>query len=144
MYKKYNQNSLLILVRAPDNGHIPADEANADYQDFLKWLADENLTIDDLEEYNAPSDEDRQRNLEQHIQQHIDRKAQEKDYDNALSAISYINSSNLNWKFEAQAFAKWRDDVWMKAQEILEEVQAGIRPRPTKRQLIDELPPLNW
>lgn len=31
------------LIRASDNAHIPFDERNKDYQDYLAWLAEGNI-----------------------------------------------------------------------------------------------------
>lgn len=46
MYKKLNnpngsENTGLIL-RQIDNAFIPIDEANTDYQEYLKWVAEGN------------------------------------------------------------------------------------------------------
>ncbi len=37
MYKLVNSNGLQSLVRIEDNVSIPFDEANTDYQEYIKW-----------------------------------------------------------------------------------------------------------
>jgi hypothetical protein len=38
--------------------------------------------------------------------------AQSRGYSNVNSIISYVASSNVQWKAEADAFVAWRDQVW--------------------------------
>jgi len=46
MYKLVNKNGKLICIqRTTDNAGIPIDEANTDYQEYLKWLADGNTPL---------------------------------------------------------------------------------------------------
>ena len=47
MYKltsihKITGNALSMVVRLSDNAYIPMDDANMDYQAYLKWLAEGN------------------------------------------------------------------------------------------------------
>lgn len=46
------------------------------------------------------------------IQTWMDNQAKKYGFDNIASAISYLNSSNANWKAQAIAFNDWRDSVW--------------------------------
>jgi hypothetical protein len=44
-YKLQNDpitNEQSIIVRLSDNAFIPFDEANTDYQEYLKWVAEGN------------------------------------------------------------------------------------------------------
>lgn len=43
MYKLHTSpNGQQFVVRASDNSFIPFDEANSDYQEYLKWVAEGN------------------------------------------------------------------------------------------------------
>jgi len=44
-----NQTQPNAILRLPDNAFIPFDEANTDYQEYLKWL-DEGNTPEPAEE----------------------------------------------------------------------------------------------
>lgn len=55
------------------------------------------------------------------IQKVLDDKAKEYGYDNILSACTYKDSSNEKFAKEGQAFYTWRDVVWSKVSELLEE-----------------------
>lgn len=47
MYAKYED----MIVRVSDGAWIPQEPMNTDYAEFLQYLAANNLTIDDIEEY---------------------------------------------------------------------------------------------
>jgi hypothetical protein len=42
MYKLLNAITGQYVIRLSDNACIPMDEANTDYQEYLKWVADGN------------------------------------------------------------------------------------------------------
>jgi hypothetical protein len=42
----------------------------------------------------------------------LDSTAQSRGYSNSQSIASYVSSSNVQWKAEADAFVAWRDQVW--------------------------------
>lgn len=76
------------------------------------------------------------------VQAHLDATAQERGYDNVLSACSYAGAPNP-FQSEAQAFIAWRGAVWAGCFAIQAEVQAGTRAHPTVDALIAALPVLN-
>ena len=48
MYKLFNDqrlNEVAFVVRLSDNAFIPFDEANIDYQEYLKWIAEGNTPL---------------------------------------------------------------------------------------------------
>jgi hypothetical protein len=66
-----------------------------------------------------------------------------KQYDNAVSCASYANSTNLQWKAEAEAFIAWRDAVFNYAITIQKEVQDGA-PIPDFDTFKNNMPVINW
>lgn len=78
------------------------------------------------------------------VQKYMDSKAQERNYDNILSACTYTNSTNTTFAAEGQACLNWRDAVWAKCYEIMFDVQSGIRPIPSEVEVISELPVFSW
>jgi hypothetical protein len=81
------------------------------------------------------------------IRAHVDATAQARNYDNAVSCASYVNSTNPQWTAEAQAFVAWRDAVWEFAFAELDKVQNSLREQPTVEQFVAELTaavPIEW
>lgn len=76
------------------------------------------------------------------VQQVLDAKAQELNYDNCLSVCSYVDTGVSKFDAEGVAFRKWRSAVWAKGYEILAQIQADERGIPTEAELIAELPEL--
>lgn len=74
------------------------------------------------------------------IQNFMDSKAQELNYDSIFTAITYENDSNTKFAKEAEAFKKWRSQVWTICYAVLDEVLMGQREVPTKEELISLLP----
>jgi hypothetical protein len=77
------------------------------------------------------------------VEAHIEATARERDYSSAVSAASYVASTNAAWAAEAGAFVAWRDAVWIAVYEALDEWQAG-GDAPTIDDLIASLPPMAW
>lgn len=78
------------------------------------------------------------------VQEHMDKTAQTRNYDNIFTACSYANSTDPRFKSEGEACVAWRDAVWNTCYAILAAVKAGQRHIPTVDELIAELPALEW
>jgi hypothetical protein len=78
------------------------------------------------------------------VQAHLDTKAQERNYDNILSACTYATSTVAKFQAEGQACVAWRDACWSHCYQAMAEVQAATRAAPTIAGLIAELPGLTW
>lgn len=83
-------------------------------------------------------------NAQRIVQQHMDDKAREHNYDGILSACSYATSSNPKFSGEGQACIAWRDAVWAACYQIMTAVQVGAHAMPTPESLIAELPGMVW
>lgn len=91
----------------------------------------------------VPTTEELLKEYKDAIRVFLDKKAQEKDYDSALSIASYATSTNVDWKAQADAFIAWRDLVFVEALQILADVQQGGEA-PTIEALLAGLPALVW
>lgn len=78
------------------------------------------------------------------VQDYLDSKAQERNYDNIHTACTYINSSDPVFASEASALLLWRDKVWRECYSILDDVKAGRRHIPSVSELLAELPSFSW
>jgi hypothetical protein len=78
------------------------------------------------------------------IQSMLDTKVAERRYLGIISACSYANSTNSTFKAEADACLAWRDAVWLKAYQVLDQVTAGTIPQPTIPELLAMLPTMTW
>ena len=78
-------------------------------------------------------------------QKRLDDFARTRNYDNILSACTYVTSTVPKFKAEGQYCVGARDATWAKLYEILAEVQAGTRPMPSGYEDIEPLlPVLEW
>jgi len=80
----------------------------------------------------------------QAIQKHLDNTARTRNYENIISACSYASGSHPKYSVEGRDCLQWREAVWDKGYEILNDVQAGRRLLPTIQEVINELPPMVW
>ena len=125
---------------------------NKEYADLACWCNANGCTIEEHEEYYevveipsyVPTAEDIQKTLTDGVQAYMNTKAQERGYDNIHTACSYANSTDEVFKAEGVACLAWRDSVWRKCYNILDEVKAGKRAIPTLEEVIAELPVLVW
>lgn len=78
------------------------------------------------------------------VQNLLDSKAQDKNYDNGFAIASYANSTDTIFHDEANRFIAWRDNVWDKCYEILNAFQNGEIEMPTIEYVLERLPNLEW
>lgn len=77
------------------------------------------------------------------VQKHLDDAARTLGYDDIKSAVTYAEEPAVpKFRAEGQAFRAWRSLVWAKCYAIMDGVLNGLRPVPTKDELIAELPVL--
>ncbi len=94
------------------------------------------------EDKAAAAAEAMQARLTAAIDRHVEDTARVRGYNGAAALAGYATSKV--WQAEAQAFVAWRDDVWLAAFAILDDVQSGVRAIPTEAELIAELPVIGW
>ena len=91
-----------------------------------------------------PTQEEIIKSYEYAVQNHLDKTAQSKGYDNTYTCLSYLNSTDEKWKTESTIFNSWRDSVWQKCHEILNAFIAGELEQPTIEEVIEALPKIEW
>lgn len=110
------------------------------HTELREWF-DAGGTIDPID---PPSVESILTTLTNAVQEHLDATARERNYDGILSLCTYATSTNIKFAAEGQAGVTWRDAVWAKCYEIMDEVISDTRPIPTKEELISLLPTFTW
>ena len=88
--------------------------------------------------------ERRFKDIQNAVQNLLDSKAREKNYDNGFAIASYALSTNDIFRSEAARFIAWRDAVWGKCYQILDAYKAGEIEMPSVENVIAVLPELEW
>lgn len=89
--------------------------------------------------------EEIQKRLTDGVQNWMDAKVQERNYDNVHTCVgTYLYSPIEKFRLEAEAVRDWVSYVWAKCYEILAQVKNGEREIPTLEEVINELPILDW
>lgn len=116
----------------------------ADVYPLLGIEADPAKYMNGFELDYCKSVEELQAAYTQYVQDKMDKAAQAYPYryDNIASAASYKGSTDEKFNKEGTAFSDWRDKVWRKCFDILDDVLAGKRFLPTFAELDAELPQL--
>jgi hypothetical protein len=92
-----------------------------------------------------PTLQEKIQNYNMMTQVRLDLFAQTRGYFGLLYACSYINSTVASYQQEAQYCIDVRDQTWESANQIFNDVQAGLRPLPETFELFaQELPALQW
>lgn len=121
--EKDGEGRIVALYANPQEGRTEPDPLPDTHPEVVKF-------------FNPPPTLDDYRRA---VQAHVDATAQERQYDNATSCASYVNSTNPAWAAEASAFVAWRDAVWVYAFAELDKVANGERQQPTVSEFIGEL-----
>ena len=100
--------------------------------------------FDQFTEQPDPTNSMLQAGYELAIEDLMDKKAQERGYKNADRIMAYTSSTKQQWKDEADAFIKWRDDMFEYCFGVIEDVVNQNRDAPSVQELLNELPSLNW
>lgn len=66
----------------------------------------------------------------------IDSTAQNFGYDNILSAVSYLSSTNQEYADDAKTLSMWRDKVWEWAIPALE----NVKPEESEKEFLSSIP----
>ena len=82
--------------------------------------------------------------IRDNVQLMLDRKAQEKNYDNGFALSTYSNSTIPTFKEEAKKYIEWRDQCWMICYGLLDKYQSGEIERPTVDDVMNQMPTLEW
>lgn len=86
-----------------------------------------------------------QKRLTDGVQNWMDSKVQERNYDNVHTCVgTYLYSPVDKFRLEAEAVRDWVSYVWQACYAILAQVEAGERDIPTLEEVIAELPVLEW
>jgi hypothetical protein len=89
--------------------------------------------------------EDYKRMVVARVQQRLDTFARTKQYDGIMSAVSYLNSTDAQFKLEAEYCLSIRDATWRRLYDLMAEVESGQRPMPQRYEdIAGDLPVLEW
>jgi hypothetical protein len=97
-----------------------------------------------IEANPTPTQEEILLNYENKIQEFIDLTARAKGYDSSYTCLSYLESKNTKWSSEAKIFLEWRDSVWEKCHELLNNYKNGELEELTIEQVFSKLPKIEW
>ena len=131
-----------------------------DYTNKANWCNDNGCYIEEIEPLEdgtrqfqikaptPPTPEEtvqiRITEIQSAVQNLLDSKAREKNYDNGFAIASYANSTDAIFHDEANRFIAWRDACWRECYNILAQFQSGEIEMPTVEYVLERLPSLNW
>ena len=131
-----------------------------DYANKAKWCNENGCYIEEIEpledgtkqyQIKAPQQPTQEEvvkskitEIQLAVQNLLDFKAQEKNYDNGFAIASYANSTDTIFHEEATRFIAWRDTCWRECYNILAQFQNGEIEMPTVEYVLERLPTLEW
>lgn len=98
----------------------------------------------ELEAYQAAASTPKQEDYAAAVQAHIDGAAKAREFNDGVTAATYLTSTVARWKADAEAFVTWRDQVWAYSYGELAKVMSGQRQQPSIADFINELPAIEW
>lgn len=136
--KKYTYNDVTYFSLADLRRALANDNKAFGNPSTVEGWEVMGVSVEDYEKPLSPAEI--QKKLVDAVQEYMDKKAQELNYDNCLSVCSYFNSGVEKFDKEGNLFRTWRSAVWQKCYQVLDECLAGTRAVPTAEELINELP----
>ena len=128
-------------------------KADPEFAQSQGWVVSDTAKVGDLYDgsgFTTPppepqSPEQIKERLRRAVEDHVEETARERDYSSAVSLASYTSSTKSDWAAEAQAFVKWRDDVWEYVFIRLAAVESGEEEPPESAEaFIQDLPVMVW
>ena len=123
---------------------VPNDEGNRHYKDIKEWLKDNTPEPEFTDEEILRQ---KQKAIDNAIQETLDKKAQEFRWDDMKSAragamsIKDTDSDIVrNMKENAQKLTDWYYEVWAYASQLEADVKSGNREIPTVNEVLEEMP----
>jgi hypothetical protein len=130
-----------VVQRLSDGVQFPADPANVDYQEFLRWRAEGNTP----EPADQPTLEQIEADIAAEVQRRLEAWAQQREYDGIVSLCSYAGDPDPTLNAEGTLGVSMRSATWVAMKRIRAEVMAGVRPMPqTIADIEADLPVLVW
>lgn len=155
--------NVIFYERIYEDGHI-GNHTQSPMLAYQMGLLDNYISLDDVEESEIDEKlyikemcphktqeqkeqeavQNRIAEIKSAVQNILDLKAKEKDYDTAVYLASYATSTDNEFREQAIRFVAWRDHCWRKCYEILGLFQSGDIPMPTVGEVLRQLPTLDW
>ena len=132
----FERNQLEMALACEANGWCMEDGYDEDGKRYLIINPPEPEYVPTQEELEARM----QATMTHAVQVALDNFAKTRGFDGIMSACSYSNSTDAQFKLEADYCIVLRDTTWRMGYAILAEVKAGTRPIPSVEELIAELP----
>ena len=151
---EYRTEKRTVTEKVPEQETYPNPAPNTytKYREAARWCNANGARMEDKGEWYEvcaipePGKEEQEAALQKYytdlIQRILDVEAQKLGYDNCNSVCTYVDTGVQKFDAEGVAFRKWRSAVWAMGYELLAEVQAGTRPVPTEKELVELLPKL--
>lgn len=84
--------------------------------------------------------------IDKQLEQHMDDVVHQKNYMNVVSCISYYNSTDEEFRTQARAVNRWRDEIYQVGRDVRDKVLAGELDWTIidMDYILDRVEPLDW